>query len=104
MNVKKKKKKKIVLFSKPDHKALTPISTCHELLFSAVADVRSHFRKSRLRIRFLRHCYKILNGLLMNHVKAHHSCCYEILRNLQVYFNTYLDSLKINLFYDIDNT
>lgn len=100
----KVKKKMIVLFSRPNHKALIPISTCHELLFSAVADVRSHFRKSRLRIIFLRHCYKILNGFLINHIKAHHSCCYEILRNLQVYFNTDIDSLKINLFYDIDNT
>lgn len=84
----KVQKKMIVLFSKPGHKALTAISTCHESLFSAVADVRSHFRKSRLRIRFLSHCYKILNGFLMNHIKAHHSCWYEILRNLQVYFNT----------------
>ena len=40
----------------------------------------------------------------MNLIKAHHSCCYEILRNLQMYFNTYPDFLKINLFYDTDNT
>ena len=100
----KVKKKKIVLLSKPGHTALSPLSTCHELLFSAAADVRSHFRKSRLRIRFLSHCYKIVNGFLMKLIKAHHSCCYEILRNLQMYFNIYPDFLKINLFYDTDNT
>lgn len=97
----KVKKKMIVLLSKPGHKALTAISTCQVNPFFQQLQMSDHISESPgLESDFLSHCYKILNGFLMNHIKAHHSCWYEILRNLQVYFLIHPESLKINLFYD----
>lgn len=66
------KMKSDFVFSKPSQKC-TFISTAHEFPFSTIANTKSDFQKPKLRIRFLSHCYKIVNDFLMKHIKSHHS-------------------------------